>query len=117
MLSPMLARPFMLALVVAAASGEARSAPSAKDAGAPDVGPPAPACLGVTTTARYGAIGYDHVVTLRSACEKTLDCSVTTNVNPTPTSATVKPRETVEVVTFLGSPAYSFTADVRCRER
>jgi hypothetical protein len=87
------------------------------DAGTADAGNAPPACLSVTTSARYGALGYNHIVTLRSACSKRLDCSVTTNVNPTPTTATVQPKETVEVVTFLGSPAYSFTADVRCRER
>src|SRR5262245_21470995 len=106
----------MLGLVVWFA-GSVVPTPQAKDAGVVDAGPAAPACLSVSTSARYGAVGYNHVVTLRSACSKTLDCSVTTNVNPTPTSATVKPKETVEVVTFLGSPAYSFTADVRCREQ
>jgi hypothetical protein len=104
--------------LVGAAPVLLRGAPAtAKDAGAPDAGPPYPACLQVTTSAPYRGLGYNHIVTLASSCPKTLDCTVKTDVNPTPTSATVRPKETVEVVTFIGSPAYTFKADVRCRER
>jgi hypothetical protein len=76
-----------------------------------------PACLKVTTSAPFRGIGYDHVVTLQSSCSATADCSVKTDVNPTASEVVVPPSQSVDVVTWRGSPAYEFHADVTCKLR
>jgi hypothetical protein len=87
----------------------AGSAEVAVGAGAP--------CVAVRTEARYGAVGYNHVVILRNRCDMSQLCTVSTNVNPVPQSAPVPPRAEVEVVTFLGSPASVFVANVECHAK
>ncbi len=77
--------------------------------------PPTPPCVKVTTEVRYANYGYDHIVTIANSCEKTAACVVRTDANPDPISVSVKARETEELVTFRGSPAYEFKADVRCK--
>jgi hypothetical protein len=59
--------------------------------------------------------GYDHIVHLRSRCERASVCSVATDVNPTAVDVAVPPREQVAVLTFRGSPAREFTPHVSCR--
>lgn len=76
-----------------------------------------PACIAVSTAARYVPYGYDHVVILASSCTQPATCSVSTDVNPTASVVEVRPRETIEVVTFRGSPASSFVARVSCELR
>jgi hypothetical protein len=76
-----------------------------------------PACIRVTTSAPFRGLGYDHTVTLQSSCEVTADCSVKTDVNPAPTEVVVPPSKTVDVITWRGSPAYEFQADVSCKLR
>jgi hypothetical protein len=73
-----------------------------------------PACIAVRAEARYGAAGYNHIVYLTSSCAKTYVCAVSTDVNPEPTTVTVPPGRTVDVVTFLGSPARVFVPKVSC---
>jgi hypothetical protein len=73
-----------------------------------------PACIGVRAEARYGAAGYNHIVYLTSSCAKTFVCAVSTDVNPQSTTVTVPPGRTVDVVTFLGSPATVFVPKVSC---
>jgi hypothetical protein len=83
-------------------------ASGAKEAGAPP-------CVLYRAEARYGAVGYNHVVVLRNACGAAHVCTVSTDVNPTPTITTVPPHQQVEVVTFLGSPASVFVPRVDCQ--
>jgi hypothetical protein len=71
-------------------------------------------CVVVHSEARYGAYGYDHLVEVENTCDKTLVCTVKTNLNPEPTTVTVPGKEKRLVVTFRGSPAREFTPDVRC---
>jgi hypothetical protein len=71
-------------------------------------------CVDVSTEASFASVGYDHIVTLKCACKKTMACSVKTNVNPDPASVTLAPGETESVTTWRGSPAREFTADVTC---
>lgn len=107
----------VLGLTVAAGSPtsvDARVRVEAKDAGA-DSG--ALTCVRVRTEARYVPAGYNHVVILTSACTQTAECTVSTDVNPEPQHATVKASETVEVLTFMASPASVFTAKVSCAAR
>ena len=65
--------------------------------------------------ARYRGLGFNHIVHLRDVCDARAECTVSTNVNPTPAGVTVAPHSEVEVVTFLGSPARDFTPTVECR--
>lgn len=105
----------VLGLTVAAGSPTSADARvEAKDAGA-DSG--ALTCVRVRTEARYVPAGYNHVVILTSACTQTAECTVSTDVNPEPQHATVKASETVEVLTFMASPASVFTAKVSCAAR
>jgi hypothetical protein len=97
-------------VLVLALSATASSA-AADDAGAPSL----PACIQVTTLARYIPYGYNHIVTLKSGCSKAATCTVSTDVNPQPTSAEVASGTSVDVLTFTASPSQVFTAYVSCR--
>jgi hypothetical protein len=44
--------------------------------------PEFPPCIQVSAFARYGAYGYDHIVTIANGCERVAACVVTTDVNP-----------------------------------
>jgi len=96
---------FVAAVVVAATAG-------AEDAGTPSA---LPACISVSTDARYVPYGYNHVVILKSGCSKAATCSVATDVNPQPVPAALAAGATVEVLTFSGSPAQTFVARVTCK--
>jgi len=76
--------------------------------------PPVPACIQYWPEARYRALGYDHVVHIRSHCANDARCEVTTDVNPETLETTVPARGEVELVTWVGSPARKFTPQVRC---
>jgi hypothetical protein len=76
---------------------------------------PSSACWTVTTAAPYRGFGYDHIVTIANTCEKPIDCTARTNVNPEPTNARVPAHASVDVVTFRGSPSREFKADVQCK--
>jgi hypothetical protein len=76
-----------------------------------------PACIGVTKEARYVPYGYNHVVVVRNGCSKAASCTIATDVNPQPTSVDVASGATVEVLTFTGSPAQTFTPRVGCKLR
>lgn len=74
-------------------------------------------CVSVTSDARYVPYGYNHVVILKNACQKDAICTVSTDVNPEPTSVTVPRGQTVEVITFSGSPARTFVPRVSCKSK
>ena len=95
-------------LIVAAASAPAESPPA--DGGAPA----AKSCVKWTTEVRYRPYGYDHLVHLENGCDKPARCQVKTNVNPEPVEVRVAPKQSATVVTFQGSPAREFTAQVSC---
>ena len=73
-----------------------------------------PACLAVTTEARYVPYGYNHIVYLRNGCSKPATCTVSTDVNPQPQTVQVPVNQTVAVTTFMGSPARTFVPRVSC---
>ena len=86
------------------------------DAVAQDAGAPAlPACIAVSTNARYVPYGYNHIVILKSGCSKPATCTVATDVNPQPVTSEVAAGTTVEVLTFSASPAQTFQARVNCK--
>jgi hypothetical protein len=73
-----------------------------------------PECVSVTTEAAFASVGYDHIVRLKNACKTTVSCSVKTDVNPEPATATLAPGESTSMVTWRGSPAREFKPDVSC---
>jgi hypothetical protein len=74
-----------------------------------------PKCVEVRAQALYRGYGYDHVVDIQNVCDKPVDCSVRTDVNPEVTNLTIPPHELRSVVTFRGSPAREFKPDVQCK--
>lgn len=76
-----------------------------------------PECIRVTGEARWGASAYNHYVRVENACDRAARCQVATNVNPQPQTIDVPAGETVEVITFRGSPAREFTPNVTCELR
>lgn len=76
-----------------------------------------PACITWHGEARYRPYGYDHVVLIRSSCARPADCTVSTSVNPEVKRVLVPANASVEVYTFLLSPAREFTAYVQCKLR
>ena len=75
---------------------------------------PVTACIGHWLEVRYRPFGYDHIVHIRNKCTKAAACTVTTDVNPQPTHVRVAASSEVEAVTWVGSPAQTFTANVSC---
>ena len=73
-----------------------------------------PACIEVSGQARYGAFGYDHIVTVRNGCERTATCSVTTSVNTRAVRVNVAAGASADVVMWRGSPASEFAARADC---
>jgi hypothetical protein len=73
------------------------------------------ACVSFSAEARFRNHAHDHFVRLLSRCEKSVVCTVSTDVNPSGVEAEVRPSEHAEVLTFRGSPAREFEARVGCR--
>jgi hypothetical protein len=73
-----------------------------------------PACVSLATEARFVGFAYNHIVHVFNGCSVTETCTVSTNVNPEPQTVTVPSASRAEVLTFRGSPASAFTADVQC---
>lgn len=105
-----------LAAVVLALVAERPGAAAPTDAGPADAAAdaPVPACVHVSTVARYVPGGYNHVVILANACEKRAVCNVATDVNPQPQVVQVASGASTEVLTWMASPASTFVARVAC---
>jgi hypothetical protein len=80
-------------------------------------GESAESCVTYAGEARYGAMGYNHLVHITNRCSVAADCSVSTDVSPDPVPTEVGPKSEVTVTTFLGSPARTFTPHVKCTMR
>ncbi len=76
--------------------------------------PATPACVVVSTEARFAGLAYNHIVHIANGCSVPVSCTVATDVNPEPETVTVAAGARVEVVTFMGSPVRTFTAAVQC---
>lgn len=72
-------------------------------------------CIGVSAQAIYRNYGYDHIVYLTNHCAGDAVCDVSTNVNPEPSHVAVPVNASIEVLTFRGSPARTFTPKVACQ--
>jgi hypothetical protein len=78
---------------------------------------PVAACVRSWGEARYGAVGYNHLVHIADACDAPAECIVSTDVNPEPQKVLVPPHAEIEVITFRGSPARVFVPRVECTMR
>jgi hypothetical protein len=74
-----------------------------------------PACVRWWPQTVHAGIGYNHVVGIENTCERTVACSVSTDVAPDPIQAAVSPKQKVELTTFRGSPSSTFKAKVECK--
>jgi hypothetical protein len=75
---------------------------------------PQVACVTVATEARFAGLAYNHIVHIANGCSVPMTCTVATDVSTEVQTVTVPPESRAAVVTFIGSPASAFTADVRC---
>ncbi len=74
-------------------------------------------CYHVRGEARYGALGYNHVVIVTNKCDLTLKCEVWTDVDPSPRiPLTVGPNATEEATCRINSPARGFKAFGECKK-
>ena len=81
---------------------------------APADSPSLPACIQVSSEARYHGVGYDHIVHLASTCSTEAACKVASDVSKEPVQASVPAGAAVEVVILRGSPAREFKPRVSC---
>jgi hypothetical protein len=89
--------------------------PSALAISSPDAAAQsADACVRFWGEARYGALGYNHVVHLANSCSAEAECVVFTDVNPEEQKVSVGGKSQALVTTFLGSPARTFKPHVKC---
>jgi hypothetical protein len=107
------------ALVLVTAAPRAIGAPNDAGTDAVDAATEGgiPACVKVSTDARYVPGGYNHIVILANGCAKAAACTVSTDVNPQVQAISVPAGATTEVLTFMASPAYTFVARVSCTLR
>ncbi|HEY8428835.1 MAG TPA: hypothetical protein VIL20_10690 [Sandaracinaceae bacterium] len=73
-----------------------------------------PECIRVEAIVRWGADAYNHFVRVENRCDRRARCRVSTNVNPEPQTIEVDAGQSVEVITFRGSPAREHTPHVDC---
>jgi hypothetical protein len=71
-------------------------------------------CIAFSGEARFGGVGFTHIVHITNKCTPSAVCAVSTDVVPTPQSVTVPGNKSIEVVTYLDSPASKFTPHVAC---
>jgi hypothetical protein len=71
-------------------------------------------CISFWGEARFGGVGFNHVVHIANKCEESAVCDVSTDVSPAPQTVQVPGGRTVEVVTYLDSPVSKFTPRVTC---
>lgn len=73
-----------------------------------------PSCIELRQHVRYRGYGYDHVVGLHNHCAAAAQCTVRTDASPQAIEARIEAGDKVELLTFKGSPARSFQAQVDC---
>jgi hypothetical protein len=77
---------------------------------------PAPTpCVHAKAEAPYRGYGYDHIVKLESQCQKTVVCSVSSDVRPDPVIVSLAPKARTEVLLWRGSPASTFKVRLSCQ--
>jgi hypothetical protein len=79
--------------------------------------PAADGCIRYWGEARFGGVGYNHLVHVANSCAASADCVVSTDVSPSAQAIEVAGNSEVLVNTFLDSPARTFTPRVKCTIR
>lgn len=74
-------------------------------------------CVTWRQEARFVGVAYNHLVHLANRCDKAAVCRIKTDVNPQPATVSLAPKEKKTHLTFRGSPARTFKADVVCGEK
>lgn len=74
-------------------------------------------CVVHKTEARFVGLAYNHLVHLENRCTHSVACEVKTDVNPKPAIVKLAPKEKKIYLTFRGSPARIFKAEVKCEAR
>lgn len=74
-----------------------------------------PPCVRFVAEARYRGIGYEHLVHIANGCPRLAACVITTDVNPDAIEARIDAESTATVLTYRGSPASTFVANVSCQ--
>ena len=74
-----------------------------------------PKCVDVRGEARFSGYGYDHLVEIDNRCDKSVSCTVATDVNPQSRTVTVAAGAKESLLTFRGSPASAFKPNVTCK--
>lgn len=83
-----------------------------KNAAAPSTG-----CWTFKTEAAFVGLAYNHLVHLHNACADAVSCRVKTDVNPKEETIDVPAGGHKTQLTFRGSPAREFKAQVTCTEK
>lgn len=73
-----------------------------------------PDCVTGEGQAMFTGYGYRHSVHIANRCDYAVECTVFTDVNPQVQSAHVAPGASVDVATYLSSPARTFVSHVDC---
>ena len=74
-----------------------------------------PACIRWSQQTVHTSAGNNHVVFVENTCARSASCSISTDVAPDPIQASLQPNQRTELVTFRGSPAFTFRARVECK--
>ncbi|MDP3279122.1 MAG: hypothetical protein Q8Q09_28275 [Deltaproteobacteria bacterium] len=73
-----------------------------------------PACAIASQQSVFNGVAYNHIVSVDNQCSHAVQCVVTTDVNPTPSTLVVSAGAHASTNTFLGSPSRMFVPVVRC---
>lgn len=79
--------------------------------------PPTVTCVSWTTQAKFVGVAYNHLVHLVNKCEHDVSCRIKTDVNPKEETVSIPAKKSRTHLTFRGSPAREFKADVTCVEK
>ena len=71
-------------------------------------------CVTWIAEAEFVGVAYNHLVHLHSRCERPAMCRIKTDVNPKEERVLLAPGEKKTHLTFRGSPAREFKANVVC---
>ena len=73
-------------------------------------------CVKVASIPRYGALAYDHWVSVENTCGGSRDCELSTDVNPEIVGFSLADGEKRDFLTYKGSPARVFATQLTCRK-
>jgi hypothetical protein len=84
-------------------------------AGGQDKGEAKLTCVTWKTEAKFSGFAYNHLVHFHNRCAHAVSCAVKTDINPKTETVSLAKGEKKTVLTFRGSPARKFKAEVKCK--